>query len=269
MDRRVDPNLRVSLDIENASMEDVLGAIAATSDLNGGRIASVAYLGPKGAVEQLRAVAAIRSRAAARLSPNLRNSLGQKQRVDWQRLAEPRQVIASVAEHRGLQLANADAIPHDLWPAGSLPEMTFADQLSVLLIGFGLTFEFRPSDQAIEIVSLKSDTKPEVESANTTKPKASQPAGGKQKSRQAYTLRVQEQPVRTILQQLSQRLHWAIQIDEEAIQKAGKSLDTRVSFSVENADREQLLEAILKPAELDYSLEGDRVRIVPRRYDEK
>ncbi len=75
-----------------------------------------------------------------------------------------------------------------------------------------------------------------------------------------------EQPVRRVLQQLSKSLHWAIQIDEESIRAAGKSLDERVSFSVENVDREHLLEALLQPAGLDYRIEGDRVRIIARRY---
>jgi hypothetical protein len=84
-----------------------------------------------------------------------------------------------------------------------------------------------------------------------------------------YTLRVQEQPVGTVLQELSKRLHWAIQIDEESIRKAGKSLDKRVSFSVENAGQEHLLEALLRPAGLDFRLEGERVRIIAGRYEKE
>ncbi len=81
-------------------------------------------------------------------------------------------------------------------------------------------------------------------------------------------MRVQEQPVQAVLRAFSQRLHWAIQIDEDSIRAAGKSLDKRVSFSVENADQEHLLDALLKPAGLDYRLEEGRVRIIARRYNE-
>jgi hypothetical protein len=42
-----------------------------------------------------------------------------------------------------------------------------------------------------------------------------------------------------------------------------------VSFSVENADQAHLLEALLRPAGLDYRLEDERVRIIAGRYDEK
>ena len=54
---------------------------------------------------------------------------------------------------------------------------------------------------------------------NTTNPKSIPGA------MQVYTLRVQEKPVGAVLRELSQRLHWAIQIDEDAIRAAGKSLD--------------------------------------------
>jgi hypothetical protein len=85
-------------------------------------------------------------------------------------------------------------------------------------------------------------------------------------TQQVYTLRVQEKPVGAVLHELGQRLKWSIQIDEDAIRAAGKSLDERVSFSVENADREKLLDALLTPAGLEYSITGEQIRVLPRRY---
>jgi hypothetical protein len=75
--------------------------------------------------------------------------------------------------------------------------------------------------------------------------------------------------VGAVLQAIAKQLHWAIQIDEDSIRKAGKSLDTRISFSVENADQEHLLDALLRPAGLDYRIEGEQVRIMAGRYEEK
>ena len=75
-----------------------------------------------------------------------------------------------------------------------------------------------------------------------------------------YTLRVQEKPVGAVLRELATRLHWAIQIDEDAIRAAGKSLEKRVSFSVENVDQDKLLDALLTPAGLDYRIVEEQVR---------
>jgi hypothetical protein len=269
VDRRVDPSLRVTLDIEAGSAEEVVTAIAAGRDLGVSRLGRLVYLGPSGAADQLRTIAASRSQEVGRLPADVRASLTQKQPSNWPRLGEPRGVIAGIVEQRGWRLANPDVIPHDLWSAGELPEMTLAEQLTVLLVGFDLTFELRSNDRSIVTVPLKNVGKsasggvakrpaPPLTSTHPTKD-----------GKHVYTLRVKEQPVGAVIRELSKRLHWPIQIDEEAIRAAGKSLDTRVSFSVENADQEHLLEALLRPAGLDYQLQGEQVRIIAGRYEEK
>jgi hypothetical protein len=270
VDRRVDPNMRVSLDIEADSAEEVVAGIAAASDLGVARLGPLVYLGPSGAAEQLRAISAARSQEVGRLPADLRASLTRKQPIGWARLSEPRRLIVSIAERSNWRVANADAIPHDLWSAGGLPELTFAEQLTVLLVGFDLTFELRPKDRSIEVVPLKGVNKPSGLIAGSKRAAApANSARAKKDGKHVYTLRVQEQPVGAVLKELSKRLHWAIQIDEDAIKAAGKSLDKRVSFSVENADQEHLLDALLSPAGLDYQLEGEQLRIIAGRYDEK
>jgi hypothetical protein len=84
------------------------------------------------------------------------------------------------------------------------------------------------------------------------------------RTKQLYTLRVQEKPVDAVLRELDQRLNWNIEIDEASIRAAGRSLDARVSFSVEDAEQDELLEALLKPAGLDFRRDGERLRIIPR-----
>jgi hypothetical protein len=185
-------------------------------------------------------------------------------------LAEPRRVVESAVEGRGWRIANVDAIPHDLWSSGRLGALSLTDQLTLLLVGFDLTFELRPKDQSIEIVPLRAvQTAHSTHAVTKQSPSSIKAPKTKQGARRQYTLRVQEQPVGAVLQALAKRLNWTIQIDEEGIRKAGKSLDTRVSFSVDKAAQEQLLEALLKPAGLDFRIDGERVRIIAERYGEK
>jgi hypothetical protein len=58
-------------------------------------------------------------------------------------------------------------------------------------------------------------------------------------------------------------LNWTIEIDDEAVRAAGRTLDARVSFAVENVDERELLNALLRPAGLDFRREGERIKIVP------
>ena len=270
VDRRVDPSQRVTLDIEAGSAEEVVAAIAAVLKLSETRLGPLIYLGPAGAAEQLQAVAISQSRKIASVSADLRTSLERKRSFTWPRPSEPRAISASVIEQRGWRLANEEQIPHDIWPAGEFPQMTLAQELTLLLIGFDLTFELKPDERSIQIVELK-DTMKAFTGFAAGKQSAAPPNAPRAKTggRQVFTLRVKEKPVRAVLQELSNRLHWVIQIDEDSIKAAGKSLDEHVSFTVENADRERLLDALLQPAGLDYHLEGDVVRIIPLRYGDK
>jgi hypothetical protein len=70
--------------------------------------------------------------------------------------------------------------------------------------------------------------------------------------------------VGAVLNELSARLGWSIETDNEAIRAAGLSLEKRVSFSVANSDEDALLDALLRPAGLDYRREGEKLLIVPR-----
>jgi type II secretory pathway component GspD/PulD (secretin) len=262
VDRRVDPSTRVTLDIEANSAEEVVAAIAQSNNLEVARLKKMVYLGPKTAADQLRAISTVKTAEAARSPAAVRVAWARKEGLTWPRLSEPRTLISDVVNKRGWHVANPEVIPHDLWAAGELPEMPLAEQLSVLLIGFDLTFKFDVTSRTIEIVVLdrtalsaptQSNGEQTTRTRHTPRPKAD--------AKHVYTLRVNEQPVRAILRHLSQQLHWPIEIDEQAIGAAGKSVDTRVSFSVENADQDALLKAILTPAGLSYVVEDERVRI--------
>ncbi|HEY3395275.1 MAG TPA: hypothetical protein VGK58_21420 [Lacipirellulaceae bacterium] len=307
VDRRTDPFQRVSLEIEDATLGDVLQALSAGASMGYSKLQQLHYLGPPTAAEQLRTVAEVRRAEAGRLPASRQASLGLQQSLKWPRLTEPRQLITTLVERRGWRLGRAERIPHDLWAAGKLPAMAFTDQLTVLLLGFDLTYETKAAERKLEIrpleeVTIRRDYQLPSQSPDATEPlrqvlraaKSHRLAatkltvdarveeherlaellrgGGSQtraearirQTKQLHTLRVQEQPVGAVLNELAARLGWALEIDGKAIRAAGLSLDRRVSFSVENRDEDELLNAVLRPAGLDFRRNGERLRIVPR-----
>jgi hypothetical protein len=80
-----------------------------------------------------------------------------------------------------------------------------------------------------------------------------------------YTLTVKQQPVGRVLEQLARELNLELVLDGPAIQRAGLSLDERVSFSVRQATTGELLEAAGKPAGLQARRRGHALEVGPAK----
>jgi hypothetical protein len=140
--------------------------------------------------------------------------------------------------------------------------MSLADQLTVLLAGFDLTYRIAPDRKSIEILPARWDS---ITPRSHPRQQSPQTPSNAPASKQVFTLRVENQPVGKVLDQLANRLDWKLDVDEPAIRAAGLSLDRLVSFEVENADEDQLLEAVLKPAGLSAARSDQRIRVAPRQ----
>lgn len=269
VDRRVDPEIRVNLDMAATSAEQVLNAVGNDRGYHAAHVGTLLYFGPSVAADRLHDLNSQHSRDVAHVPPVLRSSLARKQPIRWERLSEPRQIIADLAHKNGWQITGDEQIAFDLWDANELPDMSLSDALAVLLLGFDLSFELQPQTHALAIVPLASS---QASLGRQKSPETAYKQKGSAKSRpeagtkQLYTLHVQEKPVGAVLRELAGRLNWSLHIDEDAIRQTGKSLDQRVSFSVTNADREKLLTALLSPAGLEFRIEGNDVYVFPQRY---
>jgi hypothetical protein len=267
VDRRVDPTVRITYGARGSSEAEVLTPIAAEHGWGVARIGGVTYLGPQAAAQQLRRIAAERRGDAAHLTGKLRQALERKQSTDWERLAEPRELVSSLIEKSGWQSAGVERIPHDLWRAGRLPDLSLADQLTVLLIGFDLTFQVHAAERTIEIVPLapRAEVATDESAPNRARQTASPKTAPKAGTKQVYSLRVTEKPVGAVMRELARRLNWQVEFDDTAIAKAGLSLDTRVSFNVENLEQDGLMHAVLQPAGMTFRREGERIVVAPIR----
>ena len=261
LDRRVDPNRKVSLSLTNASAEEIVAALASACDLGFARFRRLYYLGPPRIAARLTTLAAMRRQEVAALPTKQRQSLLERRRIVWPRLTEPRDLLVRLLAEHGWSVEHGDRITHDLWSAGQLPPLALADQLTLLLTGFDQTYRVLADRKTIEIVPVDwSRILPAATDKASTKRPTPPAAGGKQ----VFTLRVENQPVGQVLDQLGRRLGWKLTVDEAAIRAAGHSLDQRVSFTVENVEVDRLLDALLTPAGLKAERDGKNVRVAPR-----
>lgn len=307
LDRRVDPSQRVALDARDATAESVLAELARDHPFGVTNVGPLWYVGPVETCAALRTLVAVRDDEVAQLPTRRRDPLARRAETTWPRLTEPRALVERLAEDAGLKLRGSEKIPHDLWPAGRLPELTLTARLTILLAGFDQTFAIRDGGRTLEIVPLDrqvtlrasydvlaqrgveladlqrrfpdarltlADGKVTLDGrwedherlqqllGSATQP-ARRPRRRRVDTRQVFTLRVQDQPLRPLIEQLAQRLELEVVWDEHALRSAETTPQSRVSFAVENVDLDDLLEAALRPAGLTFRRDGQRVEIIP------
>ena len=141
MDRRVDGSQTIDFSVNNVSLEECLWRLCEQLELGVCRVDDVYYVGPRVAVANLNEqVAALKKQvdAADRTS---RRRWERAEPLTIERLAQPRMLVQTACDALNVSLLNADAIPFDLWDRAYLPATESATKLSLLLVGFGKSFE--------------------------------------------------------------------------------------------------------------------------------
>ncbi|MHB8902199.1 MAG: hypothetical protein ACYC6Y_25865, partial [Thermoguttaceae bacterium] len=141
LDRRVDPDQKLDLEAREQPILAILQAVAEDRGLRASVLGGVVYLGPPTAAERLRTVAELRRREIESLPAELSRRFAQQSPLAWRDLASPRDLVGQVARQGGFEIVNLDRVPHDLWAAGSLPALSLADRLTLILHQFDLTFQ--------------------------------------------------------------------------------------------------------------------------------
>jgi hypothetical protein len=152
LDRRIDPDQELTLVARDQSLEEVLRRISADAHAGIAIVGPVIYFGPPETASKLATLAALRRQDASKLSSDIKTRL---LRADvWQsdELTQPRQLLDGLARQAGMTLENGDIIPFDLWPAVSLPPLAWTDRLSLLVAGFGLTYEIGDRGTSLRLV---------------------------------------------------------------------------------------------------------------------
>jgi len=303
LDRRVDPDQTLDFSVQNEPLREVMQRLAQSLRIGVCRVGPVVYFGPADTATVLGTVVELRRDEIRRWPASVSARLLAAQSVAWPELAQPRELIGRMAQQSRIEIDGLDQVPHDLWPAADLPPLDFAEHLSLLLAGFELTFEaaettprirlvplptsatiersYRMSaTQAEQIVDLLGKQFPTAETARrtdglavrgsidahhavdrwmrggSTAPTKRPPAAAGQVR---YTLEVKNQPVGAVAKALAERLGLQIEYDPQIRDK----LQDPVSFRVEEATRDQLLEALLRPAGLTFEVSGQTLTVVP------
>ena len=158
LDRRIDPTVRWPVDIVNRSLRDGLQEIAHKAAADISVPDNVVYVGPPAAVHRLRTLIELRSVELQSKSNPVRDSrrteLTRPQSFSWDDLETPGDILQRIADRHHLSIKRPEMVPHDLWAGSTLPIVTAAGALSLVLIQFDLTFVWVDAGQGIELVPI-------------------------------------------------------------------------------------------------------------------
>ena len=154
VDRRVDPDQRLDLAVQNQPVKDVLRDVAASQELGMTLVGSVVYFGPATYTSQLRTVCELRAEEIRALAPTAMRKWLSMEPLVWDDFATPREVLSNLAAKAGIRIVGLEQVPHDLWPATDLPLLTLADRLTLILGQFGLAFQAAPDGNSISLSPL-------------------------------------------------------------------------------------------------------------------
>jgi hypothetical protein len=155
LDRRVDPSVEVELAASGESIEQVLSRLAALGEWRAVPFQSLVYFGPRQTADEL-ATLAVRARdGLGKADANMRSRWLKRAPWSYPRLSEPRRLVGDQVQATGAALVGQQQVPHDLWPARSVPSLAPLDRVLLILAGFDLTCELSPNGKALRVVPIK------------------------------------------------------------------------------------------------------------------
>jgi len=284
VDRRLDPDAVIRLDCQGEPLLEVLGRGAALADGELAVLESSIWIMPRGLSDGLLRGEAARIARIASLPARQRSRLTTTSPWSWSAGARPRDLVTVAAAEAGIAISGIDAVPHDHLPAMSLPELTLAERLDLVLAPFDLRVEWRAAPAtsrgqpvpAGRIIAIAAGLPPVPAAAsgiaqspapsrppgraNPTGAKTSPPETKSSVADQTFSLQVAA-PLEELLAAIAKRLGLTLDLDRESLTKAGIAAAEIVRLTVKDASRDALLHAILDPLALHWAIDGTRLHV--------
>jgi len=263
VDLRLDPGLRVSIASDGDSLRSVLDRVALAAGAVVESAGAAIRLVPRERAGRGPAVAAARHRDLARLPEELRRLAVQEAGWAWQAAARPRDLVGEALGGAGITIAGLDRIPHDHLPAESLPPLSLAERLDLLLASYDLRIAWSPAgaeivaiDEGIEPSSLAAEPAPRPPQPAPVRPQPRREAAGET----VYSLRLAA-PLDQAVKAVAEGLGLASSLDEASLAARGIARGEIVRVEARDLSRDRLLDALVAPLGLSWTIEGGVLRV--------
>ncbi len=277
VDRRLDPDTVIRLECQGEPLLAVLTRVAVFAGGELATLESSIRIVPPGMADQTIRAEAARTARIASLPPRQRAVVMHKEPWQWPAGARPQNLLRDATTQAGISLDGIDAVPHDHLPAASLPSMTLAERLDLLLAPYDLRVDWRVAQPAAEgenplaltgriiaiATELPATTSATAAAQPTAPPRSSRPRASRQKAAvgdQTFSLKVAA-PLEEVLAAIATRLGLNLDLDRDSLTRSGIAPGEIVRASVMDASRDELLHAILDPLALTWTLTGSTLRV--------
>lgn len=153
-DRRVDPNVPITLTVADQPIADVFAALGQQAGAAAMPFAGVIYFGPQQTADELATLAALARQPLAKAPAASRTRWLKPQAWSYPRLSEPRRLLIELAISVHAIVNNEQSVPHDLWQARDLPAMPAIDRAVLLLAGFDLTCRVSKDGSQLQVTPI-------------------------------------------------------------------------------------------------------------------
>ena len=260
VDRRLDPDVGVTLASDGDSLRAVLDRVAASVGAAVEPLASTTRLIPSDLAGRAAAAEAARDRTLRGLPAEIRRIAERRADWSWPAAARPRDLIAAAADDAGITIAGLDRVPHDHLPATSLPSLQLAERLDILLANFDLRIDWSPAGGTV--VPIDAGVDPRDRTAVRPVPARPRPLRQKPKpaSIEVYSLRL-EAPLNQAVSAVAQSLGLELSLDEASLAARGIAPGEIVRVDARDLSRDELLDAIMAPLDLAWTVENGTLRV--------
>ena len=168
VDRRIDPDRSIDVQLVQTSLGDGLALWATQLEAELVTIGGTLYIGPVDVTDKIRTLIALRTREVREDAEFQRLSeLLQGTSLAWEDLAEPVELLDRVQTTFRCRALNPEAVPHDLWGRGAMADVNAVEALLLVLGQFDLSFEWQPGADSVRIVSMPASVV--VEQSHTSR----------------------------------------------------------------------------------------------------
>ncbi len=265
LDRRINPDLPVTLVARGEPLRDILDRVAADAGAAVDELESTIRIVPTAVAGRATRADHDRRLGVARTAPDLRRRLVATAPWTWPTASRPRDLVTSLAASAGLDLEGIDTVPHDHFPPAELPGLSLAERLDLVLAHFDrrVIWDGRTGKPAGRIIAIDAEIAAAAHAAaNGPKPRSPPTAKPSRtvKVRDEFTLKL-EAPLDQALAAITRQLDLELELDVASLAARGIAPGEIVRADVVKASREDLFNAILGPVGLTWRLEGRRLMV--------